>query len=476
MSQTNSSNITPAQARTMLWRQGRIVDFLLDSNQMEIYKSLKEGKGQKHTVVSLFSRQTGKSYGLLTIAVQECLTRKNINVVFIAPRLKQARKIAKTNLTEILKTCPDDVRPKYNAKEETYVFPTTGSVIELAGFNADEVESQRGPKAHLIIVDECGFMTNLKYGLKSVLYPKLNTTKGSMILCSTLPRSQGHEYFDFIKKAEYNGTLIKHNVFECPRYTKEDIDRFAEEVGGYDSVDFKREYLNIMLTDDEYAVVPEATEELMQEIVKELPKPPYYDAYIGMDIGFKDLTVALLAYYDFKRGVVVVEDEVVMKGKLVTTESLYDTITLKEQMCWGTKKPYLRVADDNNPILLNDLATTKNMLFQPTRKDQKEAALNNLRIMIGAKKVIINPRCKTLIFHLKNATWNNKKSSYERSPDNGHYDALDALIYLVRNINFNKNPYPKDFDMPMGDWYMLDNTPRTQFEQRILDMFSPKKR
>lgn len=475
MNQTNS-NITPAQARSILWRQGRIVDFLLDNNQMEIYNSLKQGKGARHTVVALFSRQTGKSYGLLTIATQECLTRKNITVVFIAPRLKQARKIAKTNMAEILKTCPDDVRPKYNAKEESYYFPSTGSTIELAGFNADEVESQRGPKAHLIIVDECGFMTNLKYGLKSVLYPKLNTTKGSMILCSTLPRSQGHEYFDFIKKAEYNGTLIKKNVLECPRYTKEDIDRFAEEVGGYDSVDFKREYLNIMITDDEYAVIPEATEELMQEIVKELPRPPYYDVYVSMDIGVKDLTVALLGYYDFKKSSVVILDEVILKGKNVTTESIHDSISFKEQMHFGTKIPYLRVADDNNQILLNDLMSTKNMFFQITRKDQKEAALNNLRVMLAAHRIIIHPRCKTLIFHLKNATWNNRKTSYERSPDNGHYDALDALIYFIRNVNFSKNPYPKDYDMPMGDWYMLENNKRTQFEQRILDMFNPKKR
>src|SRR5574343_654507 len=211
------------------------------------------------------------------------------------------------------------MKPRFDRDSSSYIFPSTNSKLELYGFNAEEIESARGPRAHMIIVDECGFMNDLKYGIRSVLISKLNSTKGPMILISTLPKSQGHEYYDFIKKAEFDGTLVKRDIYQCPRYTKEDIDVFADEVGGYDSVDFKREYLNIMITDENYAVIPEANEELFAEIVKEWKRPPYYDCYVSMDIGVKDLTFVLFGYYDFIEAKLIIEDEISFKGKSFTT-------------------------------------------------------------------------------------------------------------------------------------------------------------
>ena len=35
--------------------------------------------------------------------------------------------------------------------------------------------------------------------------------------------------------------------------------------------------------------------------------------------------------------------------------------------------------------------------------------------------------------------------SFARSPDDGHYDAVDALKYFVRSVVYNKNPYPASY-------------------------------
>jgi hypothetical protein len=43
---------------------------------------------------------------------------------------------------------------------------------------------------------------------------------------------------------------------------------------------------------------------------------------------------------------------------------------------------------------------------------------------------------------------------FGRSPDNGHYDCVDALIYLCRNIVFSKNPYPAHYDLGVGDVFI----------------------
>jgi hypothetical protein len=363
-------------------------------------------------------------------------------------------------------------------QESAYVYPN-GSRLEISGFNAGEIESMRGPKAHLIIVDECGFMSELKYGLRSVLFPKLNSTKGSMLLCSTLPKSAAHEYWDIVKKAEFDGTLLKKDIFSCPRYTKEDIDGFAEEVGGYDSVDFRREYLNEMITDQDSAVFPEATEEKMKNIIMEHKRPAFYDTYVSMDIGFRDYTAIIFGYYDFIKGKMIIEDEILLKGNKVTTTSVTTLVDMKEEELWGAKKPYLRVSDNNNPIFLNELAQHPHDLsFMATAKDNKEAAISKVRLLIQQEKLIINPRCKSLINHVKYATWNSKRTGFDRDLQNGHFDAADALIYMIRNIQFNKNPYPNSYFLPEG--VLWDNTeknaPKTAFEKDMKDLFNPFKK
>lgn len=466
--------VSPQQAREILWRKGKITDFLLDSNQKVLRDQLKSKKRKTH--VALFSRQSGKSFGALGIASEELMSRKNITICYVAPRLKQGKKIVKSTFDEIFKSCPPDLKPKFDRDSSTYIFPSTKSKLELYGFNAEEIESARGPKAHMIIVDECGFMNDLKYGLKSVLYPKLNSTKGPMLLISTLPRSQGHEFWGIVKEAEYKETLINRDIFQCPRYTKEDIDGFAEEVGGYDSVDFKREYRNIMITDEDHAVIPEATDESLLKIVKEYKRPPYFDPYVSMDIGVKDLTGILYAYYDFLTGKIVIEDEATFKGKSFTTANLAASVKKTEEALWGLKRPFIRVSDNNNLILLNDLSIDYGITFIPTAKDNKHAWINQIRILIAEERLIINPKCKQLIFHLKNATWNKNKTEYERSPEGGHYDLIDALAYLVRNIAYARNPYPKGYGMSHGDGaFRISNEGRSDFESHLINMFSIKK-
>jgi hypothetical protein len=179
-----------------------------------------------------------------------------------------------------------------------------------------------------------------------------------------------------------------------------------------------------------------------------------------MDIGFRDLTVVLFGYYDFKNGLLVIEDEISQSGTTLLLDKFAKDIKAKEENLWTSplsgefKPPYMRVADNNNLIMLNQLSINHNVMFIPTRKDNKEAALNTLRMKIANKQIIIHPRCKTLIYHLKNASWNRARKEFERSPDAGHYDAIDSLIYMVRNIVETKNPYPPGYSFRGGDSFI----------------------
>lgn len=445
--------LTPESAREMLWRRG-VLDFLLDANQIELREVYRQTNSK--TLVWSCSRRIGKSYLLCCIAIELCLTKKNAVVKFLQPKAKDVKRNIRPLMREITASCPDELRPIEKSAQDIWYFPSTGSQIQFAGCDAGRAESVRGSNGDLCIIDEAGFVeADLEYIVNSILLPTTTLTKGKIILCSTPPKSSAHPFIFFINKARAENAYSTKNVFDNPRLTKEDIDILARGAGGYDSVGFKREYLAQIITDTEKAVVPEFDAELKAKVVKEWPRPPFFDGYVAMDVGMKDLTVVLFAYHDFRNNKLIIEDEYVINGQKFTTQALAQGIREKEAAVFTSpltgefKEPYKRVSD-NNLILINDLYRLHGLIFHATKKDDADAALNNMRILIKDEQIIINPKCKTLIRHLEAAVWNKSKKSYERSGDNGHFDAIDSLKYLVRNVDFHRNPYPVGFGVATG--------------------------
>jgi len=466
----SSIRVDKRQAINLLWRQGNL-KWKLDKNQLEIYKFINET--DEKTIVVGSSRRIGKTYFLVTYAIEYCLKHPNSIVKFVASTRAMVAGIVRPLFNEITVDCPKDVLPVFKTKENVYKFHN-GSEIQLAGTDNGNADRIRGGNAHLCILDEVGFIDNLDYVVNSVLLPTTTMTKGKIIMASTPPPSPDHPFINFIKRATESGAYIRRTVYDNPRLTKEEIEDIAETAGGFDSVNFRREYLAELVISEEDAVVPEFTQALQEEIIKEVVKPAILDSYVSMDIGGTDLTGILFGFYDFNTATIVIQDELVFTRKVLTDE-IAAAVTAKEHELWsdGTgyvKPPLLRVADNNNIILLNDLGIKHGLYFMPTLKDDKQAQLNNMRMLLRKKKIIINPRCKTLISHLKGATWNKARTSYTRSSDKGHYDLVDALLYMVRNINMTRNPYPAGHQFSGNDYMVVKqaNQPTTQFEQALV--------
>lgn len=472
--------ISRKDAIDQLWRRS-IITWKLDVNQLEMHDFVVNGNN-KITVIGS-SRQLGKTFFLVALAIEQCLKQKYSIVKFIAPTVKDIKRIVTPLIREITADCPLDLKPTYNGPDHIFRFPN-GSEIQLAGTENGHAESIRGNKAHLCIIDEAGFCDDLDYIVKSILIPTTTTTGGKIVMASTPSKSPDHPFMMFMKHAEAEKRFVKKTIYDNPRLQQSDIDQIAEALGGKESVDFRREYMVEMITSEEDAVIPEFNDDLQSRIVREHAKPAYFDTYVSMDIGAKDLTVCLFAYYDFLQGKIIVEDEIVLSGKKMLTDSLAELIKAKEQSLWTSpltgeqKVPYLRVADNNNLILLNDLGAKHKITFVPTLKDNADAALNNMRMMLRSERIYINPRCKTLIFHLKSAIWNKARNSYARSGDQGHYDAVDALKYLCRNINLGKNPYPANYQLANSHTSIFNNAstlePKTELEQGIVNIFKTK--
>jgi len=259
----------------------------------------------------LCGRRLGKSYSLSILAIEQCLKFPNSIVKIVAPTKIQVEQNIRPLIKKITEDCPPDIKPTYVSKDYIYYFPN-GSEIQLAGTDGGHAERLRGADCHLAIVDEAGTCKELKNVVNNILLPTTLLTKGKVILASTPPAEADHEFLEFIDNAEKNNTLVKKPSQSNPMLTEEDFIQLAESLGGVQSDSYQREVLCIIIKDPTLSVIPEFTPELEKTVIQDHIKPPFFDCYVSMDLGFRDMTALLFAYFDFKNDKVIIEDELVL--------------------------------------------------------------------------------------------------------------------------------------------------------------------
>lgn len=434
-----------ALAKELLWHRGDL-SWKLHSAQRVLEETFKSARGQ--LFVGNCSRQWGKSYWAVKIAIETAIQIPKAQIRYGAAFQSDLVDFIIPAFDKIMDDAPKLVKGRKVG--HYYIFPN-GSRIKLVGLDKNP-NGLRGNTLDLIIIDECGFVSNLDYIYKSVIIPAtLHRPQCKIILISTPPSTPAHPFVDYVQKAEAEGSYVKLDIFSNPLITPDDIERMASEMGGRESTTFRRECLCEFVTDSDLQIIPEWNDKYIQEIERD-EYYKYYHKYVGMDLGVKDLTAMLYSYYDFKRAALIIEDEDEMSGPSMNTLLLVGAIKKKEQDLWNNVEvprdfnnnpvPFRRVSDNNWPILIQDLSSLHSLPFIETSKDSLEAMINEVRLMVQAGQIIVHPRCKKLIGCLRYGVWDNKKKGFARSTVYGHFDHLAALIYKVRNLAKHTNPIP----------------------------------
>ena len=465
---SKKKEITIEEARRKLWSLGEI-SYKLLGKQKDIYSYIRNN--EKDVSIVLCSRRFGKSFSLCTSAIETCIRIPNAIVKYACPQQRMVTTIIKPIMRELLKDCPSELKPEWMAQEKIYRFPN-GSEIQIAGTDGGNAENLRGGYSHLCIVDEAGFCDDLDYVVNSIMLPTTDTTDGKLILASTPNfKDPNHEFHrKFAIPSEASGNIAKFTIYDSPMLTPEKIQKIIERYpGGVDNPKFKCEYMVEIPRSSETSVIPEFYFNKGNIVNSDVKKPSFYDAYVSMDVGFKDLTVALFAIYDFKEAKLKVLDEYVINGPEMTTTKIAEEIRKKESIRFineetgEVEEPYLRVMD-NDLKLINDLSRLHGIQFIPTKKDNRDAAINNTRIWITEGRLEIHSRCKTLIYHLENAQWNKHRTDFTHLEDStdgeilgGHADALPALVYMIRNVIESRNPYPEGYGKLKGSAVFYGN-------------------
>lgn len=457
----SKKQLTKQEAIEALWRSG-VLHWKLKGKQIELYNHFKNSTDD--ISVAMISRRWGKSHIMCTLAVETCSSTPNAIVKYVCPQQKMAERIIYPIIRKIIEDCPEDLKPKWYPSDKVWRFPN-GSEIQIAGTDGGNYDNIRGGAANLCIVDEAGFCDELETVVYSVLAPTTDTTGGKIYMASTPndknPNHEFHELFVFPLQAV--GKLLKYTLHDSPLLTVDQIEKIINRYpGGQSNIKFRCEYLCEIPEITESSIIPEFGP-VESEVVMELPKPSRCHFYTSMDVGFHDLTVALFGYYCHDTSRLVVTDEYVINGPEMTTNKLYEEISHKEKVRNVLQssfdvddyvEPFLRIMD-NDLKLINDLAKAYGMVFIPTQKHNKEQAVDTVRRWVEAKRIIIHPRCVNLIYHLKFAQWKVTRNGtftgqFKHLKGNeaagllpSHADALDALIYLVRNIQTEGLPQPR---------------------------------
>lgn len=427
------------------------------------------------------ARRLGKSYRLVARAIEAAIQIPEAIIAFAAPTLKMIRNITIPIFRDICVDAPDDIRPVWRASESKFIIPFNNSEIVLAGVNNGHADDLRGRKAHLGLLDEAGYMDELDYLVEDVLMPQLLTTDGKIIMSSSPSRTPAHPFKKYCGRAVKEGCYSEYDIYQAG-YPQELIEKFKKESGGENSTTWKREYLCQFVVDENYAIIPE----WRSEYEKAIPRDDYfkyYHLYEFMDMGVRDKTVVIFAYYDFLNARLVIIGELIMHGPQMTTEKLAAAIKAKELKLWAGRKVYRRIADNNNPLMLLDLGSLHGIHFQPTQKTGRterttiiEAMVNDLRIQVGSGRIVVDPSCPETIGCLKFGIWNEHRTTFERTEEFGHFDALAALIYGNRDIDRHTNPIPLNLNISLNTHFIAPSALRDPTIENVKKMLNLKRR
>ncbi len=473
-----------AHACAQIWRRGRPT-LLLDPGQRGWVQRL---DARDSHAVWCIGRQRGKSFAALAYACEVALRQPGSIIRYAAKTKDTARQIVVHTLEQLLEWCEEPNRPEVDEAHATVRWKN-GSVLTWAGTDAQSFDRLRGPRAHLIFLDESAFYQDLEH-VEAALLPQLTTTGGKAVYLSTPPESLGHPFIARFRAAQASGTAEHETLDDNPRLTPEQksgiLRRFAETHGmtqeqAQQSTFWRREYLAQFVTEESRAALPGWNDELAKRIVVESKRPQHFNGYVSLDWGFGDGHGALFGYYDFERARMVIEDAVAMRGK--TLAQWVEIVKAKERELWGVDKyngtlwgakdwghgipeflrttakenaprqPYLRVGDDQM-LVLAEVAITHGMAVLPTKKDNKHMAVDALDQAMRRGEYEINPRATQLIRQLYTTTWNRTRTEWERTAD-GHGEAVDCLCYLHRNLNRHIDPRPARPVDPFKQ-YMVD--------------------
>lgn len=440
-----------------LWNRGNLRYKMRPHQQSLVYDFVKNNANLE--IVINLPRRTGKTYLAAALCIERCQSTPNQIVKFGAPTFDQAQNVVRKAINNILLDCPESMKPEYKYGK-IWVWPN-GSELRAVGLNVENGERLRGDALDFCVLDEVREVKQLDYIVKNIIGLQFVGRKNpKLILMTTPPKSMDHDFTQiYVPKAIARGAYYTCTVDDNKDWTEEDEKLVCEELGiTKGSPAYLRECMcRLDISDTTALVVPEWDNKYVQE----WKRPKYFYPSVAVDLAYADYSAFLYGYVDFEKTKIIIEDEIVVNNK--NTKQLAELASKKEEDLWSTCIRYRDRERFGDCTLQqrHDLEDLYRYYIREVDKYDKDEAIASMRASIGNGKIIINPKCKNLIYQLQNGLWNDRRTDFLRTERAGHLDALMALVYMNRTIS-HENPSAEynrnsQFNKLDEDWYQEAN-------------------
>lgn len=446
-----STKTTGPEVKAELCTRGNF-KWLLYPHQQPIYNKIREVLASddidQNSYVIDCSRQFGKSFIMFTIAVEECIRQPFKTIVYVAPLKSQVIEIVtEQTFRTVFEYCPKALIPVLDGSALLF---SNGSRIRLAGTDNKNYANLRGGAAHQVLLDEAGFMADLDTGVLPSVTPMLKTTGGKIIFASTPPENLDHPYLDILREHEESKQISTYTIWDDKSLTQKQLDKIIQDCRGQQTTLFKREYECKRIAESSQQVLPELTQEVSEKILlsdnsyRRDPLYKYWLKYIVADWGGKDKTAILFAHYNYRSKKVIIDDHLDLVGSEISSKRIATEIIRMRNEMWNEEhKDILYICDSNNILIQNDMINEYGLPFISTTKERlKSQMVQKVRDWVFDDRIAFGPDAKFALNSAMSGWWAKGKDEFARSKIYGHYDHLAALIYLIRNIDTNKDPLP----------------------------------
>jgi hypothetical protein len=449
-------------------------------------------------------RRHGKTARDLIIDTEEMIRRPGCRGLIATPLAKSIGGII-VPLTKILfASAPPEYFPRYVRSHGPdgpgLYIEATDSYCKLIGLDKNP-DATRGEYLDFAHISEAGFVKGLYELVTSVLMPQFRYRPHAWLAMETSTAKVADCEFnaEFREDAKLRGAYRMHSIRDNTSLTEEEIEQEERRSGGKNSAQCRRELYCELTRDPDDMVVPEFDESVHVVAPELVQRPQYAYAHVGFDPGTTDPHGLVWLYFDWLHQCIVVEGAWARSnastGTIAATTqemerklwgaghrapgerrrelSIRDAITTGDDKVWHAPQealtywdpgeyslkanPYSRISDIDNQFVL-DMNTDHGMNVRKAIKGpgSKEADTEHLRHLFSARpvKIIIlkNGLTEPLIMQLRSGEWNTDetghRTDWKRTKTLGHLDCIAALKYVVRDVQWTKNPNKPAFVDP----------------------------
>lgn len=367
----------------------------LNSLQKEMIEAYNDDS--VNTVVSLCSRQIGKTTSCEIISIMSLFTEGNKFNAWFSPTFRQARKVFRelTNLipkSEILSCNGSDLIIQMRNK----------NIIQF--FSAESLETFRGFTINgIVIIDEAAFFPSRESWLSEIVLPSMKNSKKKKLFLISTPNGKQGVFYEYYLKAltrEKGFKLIEKDIYSDELVSKDLIEAIRKSTP---PIIFEQEYL-VKFIDDAITVFRG-----FDKCFKDYEYRKGIDEWFGIDLSTvgSDSTVISFINSDMQTEQFMIPNDIGLDMKY---KRISEIINSRK----GIIKGYIEMNSIGEPMFneIHKLLSNKSLL-EPfvTTNETKNDLVSLLSVKISNGEIIFNKDNKCLFSELGTFTYKISPSS-----------------------------------------------------------------